>query len=52
MKKKQVKPGEVRPNGLVSALIHPSPSKTDPLGSWTGIPEDEDDRPIQDADDL
>ncbi len=26
--------------------------KTDPLGSWTGVPEDKNDRPIQDADDL
>ncbi len=26
--------------------------ETDPLGSWTGIPEDPYDMPIQDADDL
>lgn len=25
---------------------------TDPLGSWTGVPEDPYDKPIQDADDL
>ena len=25
---------------------------TDPLGSWTGVPEDENDTPVQDADDL
>ena len=25
---------------------------TDPLGSWTGVPQDEFDMPIQDADDL
>ena len=25
---------------------------TDPLGSWTGVPKDRYDRPIQDADDL
>ena len=25
---------------------------TDPLGSWTGVPEDPDDLPVQDADDL
>ena len=41
-----------RPDSLVSSLIHPHPSKTDPLGSWTGIPTDEDDLPVQDADDL
>lgn len=25
---------------------------SDVLGSWTGTPEDDDDRPVQDADDL
>ena len=27
-------------------------SKTDVLGSYTGIPENKDERPVQDADDL
>ena len=27
-------------------------SRTDPQGSWTGVPWDEDDTPVQDADDL
>jgi len=27
-------------------------SKTDPDGSWTGVPIDEFEKPIQDADDL
>ena len=36
----------------VSALIHPHPSKTDPQGSWTGLPADENEEPVQDADDL
>ena len=26
--------------------------KTDPQGSWTGIPENRNDTPVQDADDL
>ena len=26
--------------------------KTDPLGSYTGTPEDKDDEPVQDVDDL
>ena len=26
--------------------------ETDPLGSWTGVPKDRNDRPVQDADDL
>lgn len=27
-------------------------SQTDPLGSWTGVPEDPYEVPVQDADDL
>ena len=26
--------------------------KTDPLGSWTGVPADGEEKPVQDADDL
>lgn len=42
-------------------LIHPqkhlfqseaAPIGSDILGSWTGTPVEEDDRPVQDADDL
>ena len=33
-------------------LLDREPSKTDPLGSYTGLPEDEEDTPVQDADDL
>ena len=29
-----------------------SPSPTDPLGSYTGVPEDPYEKPVQDADDL
>ena len=32
--------------------IYVSPSMCDPLGSYTGIPENKYDVPIQDADDL
>lgn len=28
------------------------PAVTDPLGSWTGVPENPDEIPTQDADDL
>ncbi len=28
------------------------PSATDPQGSWTGVPDDPHDVPVQDADDL
>lgn len=27
-------------------------SKTDPLGMWTGVPQDPYEKPVQDADDL
>ena len=27
-------------------------TKTDPQGSWTGVPENPDEKPVQDADDL
>lgn len=30
----------------------PAPSPTDPLGSYTGVPSDPSDQPVQDADDL
>ena len=44
--KKQPLPDKVQQ--LIDAM-HPSAS--DPLGSWTGLPE-EDGQPVQDADDL
>ena len=31
---------------------HPESIKTDVLGSYTGVPEDKYDTPVQDADDL
>ncbi|MGI5857019.1 MAG: hypothetical protein ACOX64_11230 [Candidatus Merdivicinus sp.] len=52
MQEKSKKQNMVHPNGVVSSMIHPHPSKTDPLGSWTGLPQDENERPVQDADDL
>lgn len=30
----------------------PQPSATDPQGSWTGLPLEPDELPVQDADDL
>lgn len=52
MKHKPKTVGKYRPNTLVNSLIHPRPSDTDPLGSWTGVPENPDELPQQDADDL
>lgn len=36
----------------VEEIIHISPSKTDPQGSYTGKPLDPDEVPVQDSDDL
>ena len=52
MREKRGKRSIVQPNGVVSSMIHPHRSKTDPQGSWTGIPAEPDEEPVQDADDL
>lgn len=52
MKNKPHKKITVHPQPLTSSLAHPHPSATDPLGSWTGIPENPEEMPVQDADDL
>ena len=36
----------------VRQIMEQEPSCTDPQGSWTGLPEDENEVPVQDADDL
>ena len=36
----------------VDPLLKEGSMKTDPLGSWTGLPRDRNDEPTQDADDL
>lgn len=36
----------------VRAILNEAPSFTDPQGSWTGRPEEPDETPVQDADDL
>ena len=57
-KKKKKDPGEIIP---IPPLFAPFggqqvapwfPSFTDPQGSWTGKPEETDEVPVQDADDL
>ena len=45
------RPDMIRHNGILSAIVHPHTSSTDPLGSYTGVPIG-DDVPVQDADDL
>ncbi len=37
---------------MVSAVTDTHPSKTDPLGMYTGMPKDPYDIPVQDVDDL
>lgn len=39
-------------NKVVQSIINKKPSKTDPYGSYTGIPIEKGEKPIQDADDL
>lgn len=37
---------------VVDAFVDKSSFKVDPNGSWTGRPENEKEKPVQDADDL
>ncbi len=41
-----------KPKEKTKAGPETPPSETDPQGSWTGRPADEDEIPVQDADDL
>lgn len=36
----------------VNPVTEEQQSRTDPLGMWTGVPEDPYEKPVQDADDL
>ncbi len=49
------KKGNPTPMDVALSVVRPNIHtgiNTDPQGSWTGVPDDEYDRPIQDADDL
>ena len=37
---------------VVSVYSTKESKKADPLGSWTGTPENKNEKPVQDADDL
>ena len=50
MKKKNNKNGEK--SFKVAEEWQKHDGNSDVLGSWTGTPEDSDDKPVQDADDL
>ena len=41
-----------RGDDAVQQIIDTPPRFTDPQGSWTGLPADELETPVQDADDL
>lgn len=47
-KQRKTKQRTERPSRIVNNFY----SKDDPLGSYTGVPENEDELPVQDADDL
>ena len=40
------------PKDIVLKMSENPPSDTDPLGMYTGVPQQPDDLPVQDADDL
>lgn len=42
----------MKKNDKVKSMSQLPPSAADPQGSWTGRPTEEDDVPVQDADDL
>lgn len=50
--KKQEKKEKSRFNPERFTMSADNRINTDPLGSWTGVPDDPYDKPIQDADDL
>lgn len=39
-------------NELLNSIVNQTPSQTDPYGSYTGVPVNEFEVPVQDADDL
>ena len=41
-----------RPQDAVEQIVNTPPSFTDPQGSWTGLPMNEHEIPVQDVDDL
>jgi len=42
----------INKNPVIQQIIHQKPSVTDPDGSYTGKPDNKDEKPVQDADDL
>ncbi|MBR5520848.1 MAG: hypothetical protein IKU54_02520 [Oscillospiraceae bacterium] len=42
----------IEKDSVIQSIIHQKASETDPDGSYTGKPENENEEPVQDADDL
>lgn len=51
-KSKNKKNNDIMQNEVIQSIINPQPSKDDPNGSYTGVPVDKNEKPVQDADDL
>lgn len=49
---KKPNPKAVHNTPMVQSLSQPATADTDPMGSYTGVPLDPNETPIQDADDL
>ncbi len=50
--KKKTVPQQTKPMNKAMNITRDQFSKTDPQGSWTGVPANPAERPVQDADDL
>ena len=51
-RKKKAVPQQAKPMNKAMNITRDQFSKTDPQGSWTGVPANPAERPVQDADDL
>lgn len=54
-KKSDIKQKKLNPTEVALSIArqdYDNYINTDPLGSWTGVPDDKYDVPVQDADDL
>ena len=51
-KKPPQKKSVLKQSQILHSIVHPTPSKEDPNGSYTGIPVEYGEVPVQDADDL
>ncbi|MBQ8689108.1 MAG: hypothetical protein IJ515_01945 [Clostridia bacterium] len=52
MKQKKASKKDLTPNKASNSIGEDNRIITDPQGSWTGVPDDPYEKPIQDADDL